>query len=221
MSQDVHRRRYVSPIREEQARATRQRILDATLGLFLAQGYVATSIKEIAAEARVSEPTIYLHFKDKPSLLWALGERAVTIGEDSVELAKSEVIRSIRDQPDFQGRLRLLMQWSLQTHEQGIGEVENVLLQAAAAEPRVQQLVEKGVEQRKRDSQLLVGLLLEVAHPQPGMSVDEIADLMDAVNSTGVYQILVKERGWTSQQYLERMTKIAEWLFPQAAGPTE
>ena len=72
MDENVKPRRYVSPRRQEQARATRQAILDAAHHLFLSRGYIAASIRAIAAEAGVSEPTVYAVFKDKPSILWAV-----------------------------------------------------------------------------------------------------------------------------------------------------
>jgi len=51
MSRSVKpRRRYESPRRREQAAATRQAILEAAEVLFAKQGYVGTSVAEIAEE---------------------------------------------------------------------------------------------------------------------------------------------------------------------------
>jgi AcrR family transcriptional regulator len=44
--------------RELQARQTRTRILDAARGRFATVGYVATTIREVAAEAGVSVQTV-------------------------------------------------------------------------------------------------------------------------------------------------------------------
>ena len=48
----MDKRPYHSPLRQEQALATRQRILDAALELFGAQGYGATSIAAVAPRGR-------------------------------------------------------------------------------------------------------------------------------------------------------------------------
>src|SRR5690606_4539298 len=48
------------------------RILDAAKMLFMKFGYEATSIRKIAAEIEFSPTTIYLYYKDKNDILYAL-----------------------------------------------------------------------------------------------------------------------------------------------------
>ncbi|MFT4204822.1 MAG: TetR/AcrR family transcriptional regulator [Chitinophagaceae bacterium] len=50
----------------------RQTILDAAKKLFLKHGYAATSIRKIASEIEFSPTTIYLYFKDKAEIAYAL-----------------------------------------------------------------------------------------------------------------------------------------------------
>jgi len=50
----------------------RQRILDAAKTLFMKHGYEATSIRKIAAEIKFSPTTIYLYYRDKNDILYAL-----------------------------------------------------------------------------------------------------------------------------------------------------
>src|ERR1044072_9021567 len=72
----MDKRPYHSPLRQEQALATRQRILDAALDLFGAQGYGSTSIASIAREAGVVPETIYATFGSKRGIIDGLTERA-------------------------------------------------------------------------------------------------------------------------------------------------
>src|SRR5437763_15977452 len=65
-------RRYDSPRRREQAAATRREILDAAQRLFERQGYAATTMEAIAAEAGVALKTVYVAFETKSGLLRAL-----------------------------------------------------------------------------------------------------------------------------------------------------
>lgn len=51
--------------------AKRKKILDSAKTLFLKYGYMASSMNQIAAEAKVSKLTIYNHFHDKASLFTA------------------------------------------------------------------------------------------------------------------------------------------------------
>ncbi|MFC6102281.1 MAG: TetR/AcrR family transcriptional regulator [Sphingobacterium sp.] len=50
----------------------RQRILDAAKVLFLKEGYDATSIRKIASAIEFSPTTIYLYYKDKNDIIYAL-----------------------------------------------------------------------------------------------------------------------------------------------------
>ena len=74
-------RRYNSPLRRDQARATRRVITEAASHLFREQGYVATSIDQIAAAAGVSRATVFTSMGDKRALLRRAYEVAVR-GED-------------------------------------------------------------------------------------------------------------------------------------------
>jgi AcrR family transcriptional regulator len=65
------RRAYRSGLREEQAAATRARILDATLRV-MARGIGGLSVPAVAREAGVSIPTIYRHFGTKERLFAAV-----------------------------------------------------------------------------------------------------------------------------------------------------
>lgn len=50
----------------------KQEILNAAKKLFMKDGYEATSIRKIAAEIEFSPTTIYLYYKDKNDILYAL-----------------------------------------------------------------------------------------------------------------------------------------------------
>src|SRR6186997_942122 len=65
----VKGKKYDSPRRQEQARETRQRIIDAARDLFVAQGYGHTTISEVASTAGVAVETVYAAFGNKHTLL--------------------------------------------------------------------------------------------------------------------------------------------------------
>jgi TetR/AcrR family transcriptional regulator, mexJK operon transcriptional repressor len=71
---------------DEEPRSTRKRraILEAATTLFLRNGYLGTSMDEIAALARVSKQTVYKHFADKESLFSAIVTAAVDAAGDQV-----------------------------------------------------------------------------------------------------------------------------------------
>ncbi|MFE7578194.1 TetR/AcrR family transcriptional regulator [Streptomyces sp. NPDC057521] len=56
--------------RERKKAATRQKIADTALRLFLERGYEAVGIREIAAEADVAVTTLFSHFASKEALVF-------------------------------------------------------------------------------------------------------------------------------------------------------
>ncbi len=50
--------------------ATRQKIADTALGLFLERGYDAVGIRDVAAEADVAVTTLFSHFASKEALVF-------------------------------------------------------------------------------------------------------------------------------------------------------
>ena len=76
-------RRYTSPRRTEQARRTRDRVLDGALQLFVAGGYGPTTMDAVATEADVSVETVYKAFGTKAGLVRAIRDRAL-LGEGAL-----------------------------------------------------------------------------------------------------------------------------------------
>ncbi len=99
-----------------QSRSARKRraIIEAATELFLGQGYLGTSMDEIAASAAVSKQTVYKHFADKQTLFRAI----VTSIVDVISDPNYEAIIGLKDsselEPDLielaRSQLRLVMQ---------------------------------------------------------------------------------------------------------------
>jgi AcrR family transcriptional regulator len=51
---------------------TRQRIVEGALRLFADRGVDATSIRDIATSAMITEPAVYRHFRSKEDLIWEI-----------------------------------------------------------------------------------------------------------------------------------------------------
>ena len=91
-------RRYDSPRRREQAASTRLEILEAARRLFERDGYAATTMATIAAEARVALKTVYVAFETKSGVLRALWNLTLRgeDGEDGPSLSARGTAKSWR-----------------------------------------------------------------------------------------------------------------------------
>src|SRR5215472_3487541 len=101
------RRSYHSPRREAQAAATRREILEAAQRLFERQGYAATTMAAIAAEAGVALKTVYVAFETKSGVLRALWNLLLRGDEEETPIGERAWYREVIDEPDPERRLRL------------------------------------------------------------------------------------------------------------------
>jgi AcrR family transcriptional regulator len=70
--------------------ATRNRIKQAALELFVAKGVLGTSVRDIAALAEIAEGGLYRHYASKEDLAWKLfSENYAVLAKELLELGKS------------------------------------------------------------------------------------------------------------------------------------
>jgi AcrR family transcriptional regulator len=74
MDSDSPKRSYDNSLREQQAQATRERILDGMARDIADHGFEEFSIARVAKRAGVSEPTIYRHFGGREQLFEAFSD---------------------------------------------------------------------------------------------------------------------------------------------------
>lgn len=206
-------RPYHSPRREQQSRETQQAILDAAHELFLANGYAGTSIDAIADKADVARQTIYDNFADKPSLLYAVAERVVARQDEPVPLGESRALAELGDEPDPRARVRKAARLSREAWESGMIEFETMIFDTAANDAKMRDLARDAVHGKRRDAESVLDVVLPPDVVRPGISRDEILDLIVAINSASVVRTLTEELGWTYDQYEHWLAEILERLF--------
>src|SRR6185437_10997387 len=133
------KRRYESPRRREQAAATRRQILDAAQRLFEEQGYAATPMSAIAAEAGVSLKTVYVAFETKAGVLRALWHRLLRGDEIDVPVGERAWYREVLDEPDAERQLHLNARNS-GVVKQRAGMLLDVFRGAAPSDPEINEL---------------------------------------------------------------------------------
>jgi AcrR family transcriptional regulator len=202
MSEAVKARRpYASQRRQEQAAQTRRDIVAAAGALFRERGYRATSMPDIAAEAGVVVETVYRAFGSKAGLFRAVMEAVLAGGGARADVPVEErpAIRAMIEEPDPRRQIQLYA-----ATQPGIHRRSGPLLRAlsaAATDPELKVLWDEMEAWRLQGQGRFVGMLAERGVLQPGVSVEQARDVVWTLCSLAVHDLLVIERGWTSEDY--------------------
>jgi AcrR family transcriptional regulator len=200
MADAVKPRRYDSPRRREQAAATRREILDAAQRLFERQGYAATTMAAVAAEAGVALKTVYVAFETKSGLLRALWHLLLRGDEDDVPVGERRWFREAVQEPDPERQLRRTARNSAAVKRRA-AELMRVIRDAAASDPDLAQLWSRIQSDFYANQRAIVQALEARNALRPGLDVDRAADILWTLNNPTVYLLLVDGRGWAPEEY--------------------
>ncbi len=211
------KRSYDSSRRQEQARQTRQRVLQVAHDLFVEQGYGRTTIADVARGAGVSSETIYATFKNKATLLHHVWD--VTIGGDDEEVVFHErpEIQAIRAEPDLAKRFMMQARMSTATARRMTPFANAVHASSGAEESAASMLAEMD---RQRYEGIGVMAAEAAATGQLAVSEQECRDLVWATTDGLLWHRLVQVRGWTDEQYADWLGRmwVATLVGPAAPG---
>jgi AcrR family transcriptional regulator len=73
---------YIAQRRVEEKERRRAEILDAAEALYAKEGWDLVTVDQVARGARLSRALVYVYFKDKQDILFAIGERAMCLLRD-------------------------------------------------------------------------------------------------------------------------------------------
>ena len=194
------KRRYESPRRREQAAATRRQILNAAQRLFEAQGYAATPMSAIADEAGVALKTVYVAFETKSGVLRALWNLLLRGDEADVPIPERAWYRQVLAETDAERAIRLGAKNSRLVKERA-GGVLAVIRNAAHSDPDVGELWGRIQTEFYDNQHAVVERLHKLKALKPGLGVTRGADLLWSLNHPDVWELLVRQRGWTPAQY--------------------
>lgn len=193
-------RGYHSPHRQQQAADTRRRILDAAHALFDQQGYPATTMGEIAAEAGVSVKTVYLSFETKSRLLRALWDLLLKDDQDEAGVAERRWYRAVLEEQDPRRQLELLAHASCMVKRR-IGGILRVIRTAAPTDPDSADLWRLIQTDFYANQQVVVESLDRKGALRPDLDVAHATDVVWTLNHPDTWLLLVGERGWTPEEF--------------------
>jgi AcrR family transcriptional regulator len=211
-------RRYNSPRRSEQAAATRQEILQAAQRLFERQGYAATTMAAIAAEAGVALKTVYVAFETKSGVLRALWNLRLRGAPEAVPVAEQRWYREVLEEPDPERQLRLDMRNS-RVVKLRIAALLEVIRSAAPVDRDIDALWSRIGTEFHANQRVIVESLHAKRALRAGLDVDRATDILWTIVHPNLWQLLVGERGWTPEQYEQWCADLACAQLLGAQGP--
>ena len=195
------KRSYDSSSRRRQAQRNYDAVLESGKRRFLTDGYAATTIASVAADAGVSVETVYKAFGSKSGLVAAIWERGLA-GRGQVPAPE----RSDRMQASVSDPREVIRNWGQLTTEVA-PEVAPILLlvrSAAASDAEMARLLAQTDHQRlqrmRRNARVLEG------HLRSGVTPALAAEIMWTYSSPDLYDLLVDRRGWSIRRYGQFVT---------------
>jgi AcrR family transcriptional regulator len=181
-----------------QAEQTRDEILRAARARFAANGYAATNLKDIAADAGVSVQTVYDSVGTKPDLVRRLNDlidREAEIGP---------IAAGIGTDTD-PGALACIPARIARRIVERCGDILRACLAGGLAEPALASLLDEGGRRHQAGARAVAGRLDALGALRAGMTADDAARTIATLSDFRVVMILADD------QHLG-FDEIEEWI---------
>ncbi|MGY1728265.1 TetR/AcrR family transcriptional regulator [Geodermatophilus sp. SYSU D01062] len=203
------KRVYRSALRAEQAQRTRVQVLEAATRCFVERGYAATTMRDVAAAAGVSVPTVFAQ-GGKAAVLLACVDRALVGSDDERPVRELGPFAELLAAPDRAGRLAALHRLALQTTAATL-PMQDVFAAAAAVDPEVGAAYADYERRRRADTTALVEAF--AGDLRAGLDVEAAVDVVWSVFSPQTQSRLVRGCGWPPERYADWLPGAVERLL--------
>jgi AcrR family transcriptional regulator len=193
--------------RAEQARATRRRIVAAAADHFVARGYAATLLEQVAEQAGVAVQTVYFHFGNKRTLLKHVMDVAAVGDDEPVPLLERPWLKQIEQETEPRRIIQLWLANSRQILHR-VAPLMRVMRGATGTDPELAAQWETNQQQTRTAYALLAQLLAGRDALKPGMDVDQARDIAFTITNVESYLQFTDVCGWTPDQWQERTAAI-------------
>ena len=210
-------RTYQSPLREEAARETRRRIREAATALFVEHGFVATTMRQVAARAGVAERTVYTVYPTKTDLFRDAVDVALVGDELPVAIRDREEVMTAMAEHEGRRALARAVAYNV-----AISERANDLIMAgelsAGADADMRQLSHEGATVMAAGLREFAATLAGHGSLRPDVEVDRAGDILFFYLSPHTHHLLRRVRGWTAEEFEEWLLDV---LVRELLPPTE
>jgi AcrR family transcriptional regulator len=195
---------YRSPRRARAAADTRATILAAAMRLFLERGYGGVTVSDIAREASIAVPTVYASTGGKSAILATLIDQAE---RDPVVEATFAAIRESRTPHDA---MRATAH-GVRVDNQRYHDLIQVMVTAATLDQTATATLVESDRRYRHALARTAHRLRELGALKPGMTLDQVTDILWFYLGHHAWRVLVADRRWSWDD-------AEAWLGEQASA---
>ncbi|KAA8883811.1 TetR/AcrR family transcriptional regulator [Nocardia colli] len=193
-----------SPLREARKAETEQKILDAAVRLFLTDGYVATTLADVAAAAGVGARTVYLRFGTKADLLNRAIDVAIVGDTAEVGVAHRDWHVRAATAPTLEERIRAYAEGARGLMERAAPLIA-VAVQAEASEPLIAAAATAGRDATHANITHIWQQLHADGLLDPGVDLDWVIATVGLLGQAETYILMTRTLGWDPAAYQQWM----------------
>jgi AcrR family transcriptional regulator len=220
MNGDVNPAHPVPPLRQAQIAQTEQRIIAAAAELFLADGYVATTLEVVARRAQVGARTVYVRFGTKAALFKRVVDVAIVGDTQPVGVLGRDWMQAAMSAPTAAERIIAMAAAGRQIVAR-TGGLFAVAQQAAAVEPLIAGFWQQGREQTRHAYATFWARMADDGLLDPAIDLDWLTDTSAIVAAAETYLLATRLTGWDLDAYQHWLattcTRLSASLSPPPA----
>lgn len=199
---------YDNSQRHEAARTTRARIRDVAKASFIERGFGATTIRQIAEDAEVSQETIYKTFGGKAGLLKAVYDVSLAGDDDPIPLAERPEAIAVREARSPADAARAYAELA-QLISRRVDPLLRVLLGARDTDTALAEFAHTTERERHVGSSFYVRHWATTGWLRDDITIDHAIDTVWALNSPQPRWLLL-DHGWTEAEYTEWLARLIQ-----------
>jgi AcrR family transcriptional regulator len=205
------------PLRQAQVEQTEERILAAATELFLANGYLETTLAAVAAHAGVGARTVYVRFGTKAALFKRVIDVAIVGDTAPVDVLGRDPMQFALTAPTAAERIKAGVVVGRHIMQR-TGPLFAVAQQAAAVEPAVAGFWQQGREQTYQVHRVFWSRMAEDGLLDPGVDLEWLTDTTAILASAETYLLITRMNGWDLDTYeawaIRTWTQLSSGVTP-------
>jgi AcrR family transcriptional regulator len=186
--------------RQAQIVRTEERIITAATELFLADGYLATTLEAVASRAGVGARTVYVRFGTKAALFKRVVDVAIVGDTRPVDVLGRDWAQAMMTAPTAAERIAASAAVGRQIMQR-TGALFAVAQQAAAVEPAVAGFWQQGREQSRHANAVFWTRMSADGLLDPAVDLAWLIDTSSILGSAETYLLTTRMTGWDLDAY--------------------